>query len=38
MKAQFDLCQGSCVRRPFRSIQLQPWRECHTRHRHPRRR
>ena len=27
-----------CVEGPFRSIQLQPRRECQARHRHPRRR
>jgi hypothetical protein len=33
-----DLCQGSCVEGPFRSIQLQPRGKCQARHRHPRRR
>ena len=35
---QNDICQGSCVEGPFRSIQLQPRRECQACHRHPARR
>jgi hypothetical protein len=30
-RRQADLCQGSCVERPFRSVQLQPRRECQAR-------
>jgi hypothetical protein len=37
-RRQDDICQGSCVEGPFKSIQLQPRRECQARHRHPRRR
>ena len=37
-RRQDDICQGSCVEGPFRSIQLQPRRQCQARHRHPRRR
>ncbi len=37
-RRQDDICQGSCVEGPFRSIQLQPRGECQARHRHPRRR
>src|SRR5438034_14875 len=36
IRRQDDICQGSCVEGPFRSIQLQPRGECQARHRHPR--
>ena len=35
---QDDIYQGRCVEGPFRSLQLQPRRECQARHRHLRRR
>ncbi len=35
-RRQADICQGSCVEGPFRSIQLQPRRKCQARHRHSR--
>ena len=37
-RCQDDVCQRSCAEGSFSSIQLQPRRECQTRHRHPRRR
>src|SRR5229473_1232536 len=37
-RRQDDICQGGCIEGPFRSIQLQPRRECQARRRHPRRR
>ena len=37
-RRQADICQGSCVAGPCRSVQLQPRRECQARHRYPRRR
>ena len=35
---KMTFAKGAAVEGPFRSIQLQPRRECQARHRHPRRR
>ena len=37
-RRQVNLCQGSCVEGPFRSVQLQPRGECQACYRYPRRR